>query len=54
MYIMRCLCNVLYDKNYWKTYHVRFSKQVVLNAIQGLFIHNIGYKHLQILPFLDI
>ncbi len=38
MHIIGCLCNVLYDKGYWKTYHVRFSQQVVLNAIQGLFI----------------
>jgi hypothetical protein len=54
IYIIGCLCNVLYDKGYWKTYHVRFSEQLVLNAIQGLFIPNIGYKHMQILPFLDI
>jgi hypothetical protein len=54
MYIIGCLCNLLYDKGYLKTYHVRFSKQVMLNAIQGLFILNIGYKHMQILPFLDI
>jgi len=30
MYIIGCLCNVLYDKAYLKTYHVQFSEQVVL------------------------
>jgi len=30
MYIIGCLCNVLYDKAYLKTYHVEFSEQVVL------------------------
>jgi hypothetical protein len=54
MCIIWCFCNVLYDKGYWKTYHVRFLEQVMLNAIQGLFIPNIDYKHVQILPFLDI
>jgi len=54
MYIIGCLCNVLYDKGYWKIYHVQFLEQVVLTAIQGLFIPNIGYKHMQILSFFDI